>query len=172
MTARQRADFDCAAVYAAMDGLRRARGLTWQQAVEEISGTFARAPRGIGSSTVIGMRTRAVAEGDGVLQMLRWLDRTPESFVSGHHASSGEALPAAASHQILRFDTKTLHAALAVRRAERGLTWTQVANEIGGVSAAMLTRLSNGGRTSFPHVVRIAAWLGRPVASFVRAVSR
>jgi hypothetical protein len=172
MTTGPRADFDCAAVYAAMDEQRQARGLTWQQVMREVGGAFARAARPISPSTVTTMRTKAVAEGDGVLQMLRWLGRTPESFIRGHRVTPEDALAAATSTQILRFDTKQLHAALDAQRTERRLTWTQVASEIGGVSAAMLTHLSNGGRTGFPHVARIAGWLGRPVASFVRAVDR
>jgi hypothetical protein len=35
----------------------------------------------IARSTVSGRRTKAVAEVDGVLQMLRWLNRTPKSFM-------------------------------------------------------------------------------------------
>jgi len=172
MNARPTAGFDLAAVYEAMDARRQARGLTWQQVMEEIGGAFASAARSVSPSTVTSMRTKAIAEGDGVLQMLRWLGRTPESFIRGHRVSLEAALPSAAATQILRFDTKQLHAALDAQRSERRLTWTQVANQIGGVSAPMLTHLSNGGRTSFPHVAHIAAWLGRPVASFVRAVDR
>jgi hypothetical protein len=48
------------------------------------------------------------------------------------------------------------------------MTWKQVAHEIGGVNPAGLTRLSKGGRTAFPEVMRIVRWLGRPAASFTR----
>jgi len=48
------------------------------------------------------------------------------------------------------------------------MTWAEVAREIGGVGAAGLTRMAGGGRTAFPHVIRIARWLGRPVASLTR----
>jgi hypothetical protein len=101
--------------------------------------------------------------------MLRWLNRTPESFSPGadvvvEHA----ALPSVERHQILRFDAKKMFAGLEAKRAERGITWTQVAREIGGTNAAALTRLSKGGRTSFPQVMRMAQWLGRPVTTFVQ----
>lgn len=67
-------DFDLAGVYAALDEQRQARGLTWQQTMKEINGSFGRTPnRPTSTSTVTSMRTKAVAEGDGVLQMLRWL---------------------------------------------------------------------------------------------------
>ena len=81
-------------------------------------------------------------------------------------------LPDLPSGQVLRFDTRKLHAALAARRMGRGLTWQQVANEIGGMSATSLTHLKKGGRTGFPFVTRMARWLGQPVAHFTRASKR
>jgi len=169
MAAERSPDFDLAAVYAALDAQRQARGLTWQQTMKEINGSFGRTPnRPISTSTVTSMRTKSVAEGDGVLQMLRWLDRSPESFIPGHRETSEERLPPVRPNQVLRFDTRKLHAALDARRVERRMTWKEVAGEIGGTGASSLTHLSRGGRTGFPFVARIAAWLGRPVADFTR----
>jgi hypothetical protein len=68
----------------------------------------------------------------------------------------------------LRFDTQKLHAAVNAQRVARGLTWQHVANEI-GLGQTTLTHLSKGGRTGFPHVMRITRWLGRPAAEFTRA---
>jgi hypothetical protein len=70
--------------------------------------------------------------------------------------------------QILRFDTAAIYAQLDARRREQRLTWAHVAREVGGLSAAGLTRLANGGRTAFPDVIRIARWLERPVATLTR----
>ena len=168
-------DFSLEALYVALDEKRRKRGLTWPAAAREISESFARTPaRPISASTLTGIRTRRMVEGDGVLQMLRWLNRAPESFIAGHHDATdvSTALPATASNQILRFDTRALYEALNARRAERGLTWTDVALEIGGVSASGLTHLANGGRTAFPQVMRLARWLGRSAATFTRASDR
>ena len=97
-------DFDIDALYAALDARRQARGLTWTQLTREISGQFERVPiRSTASSTVTGMRKRQVLEGDGVLQMLRWLGRAPEDFVPGHPQSApGTALPQVARGRILR----------------------------------------------------------------------
>jgi hypothetical protein len=81
-------------------------------------------------------------------------------------------LPPVRPDQILRFDAKGIYAALESRRVERGMTWAEVAGEIGGVSAAGLTRLAKGGRVGFPGVMRIARWLGRPAASFTHAADR
>jgi hypothetical protein len=148
--------------------------MSWQEAARDISGLFDRtAARAISASTLTGLRNRHVVEGDGVLQMLRWLNRTPESFaLDAGDVGAPAALPSIERHQILRFDTKKIFAELEAKRAGRGITWTQVAREIGGTNAAALTRLSKGGRTSFPGVMRIARWLGRPVASFVRVSAR
>jgi hypothetical protein len=175
IAAMQSPDFSIAALYAALDAQRQARGLSWQQVAREISPQFGRAPaRPISPSTLTGMPTRAVLEGDGVLQMLRWLRRTPESFVPGcdETTAAGATLPDVGPSQILRFDTRKMYAALDARRVEQGMTWTQVASEIGGVNAASLTRLSKGERTGFPQVMRIARWLGRPIAWFTRASDR
>jgi hypothetical protein len=168
-------DFDLGALYAALDARRHALGISWQQVVREVNALFERAPvRPITPSTVTGMRNRAVVEGDGVLQMLRWLDRTPESFVPGDQEVAAEAarLPDVGPHQILRFDTRKLYLALDAQRIERDMTWRQVGEEIGGLNAAGLTRLSKGGRTGFPQVMRMTRWLGHPAACFTRAFDR
>lgn len=110
-----------------------------------------------------------MAEGDGVLQMLRWLGRTPESFVPGHPESESDRarLPQVPSGHIMRFDTKKIHAALDARRIERKMTWMQVGKEI-GVGVSSLTHLAKGGRTAFPQVMRILRWLDGMVAEFAR----
>ncbi|HEY6299089.1 MAG TPA: hypothetical protein VIW95_05540 [Candidatus Binatus sp.] len=102
--------------------------------------------------------------------MLRWLNRTPESFVPGHQQSESisERLPDIPVGKILRFDAKKLYAALDARRIERQMTWAQVAKEV-GTSPAGLTHLSEGKRVVFPGVMRIFRWLGRPAADFTRA---
>ena len=169
-TQRQFADFDLAALYNALDAQRAARGMTWQQALHEINAVPWRVSvHPVARSTVTGLRTKAVAEGDGVLQMLRWLNRTPESFVPGCEADSSTArLPNVPPGQVLRFDTRKLHEALDAQRIDRRMTWQQVAHEIGGISAASLTHLKKGGRTGFPFVMRICRWLGRSASSFTR----
>jgi hypothetical protein len=113
--------FELRDLYLAIDAERERRAITWPQVMREINSPFEHTTsRPISRSTVVGMRTRTVAEGDGTLQMLRWLQRSPESFVRGD--VSGIQLPALQPHQVLRFDTRKLHAALDERRRERGLT--------------------------------------------------
>jgi hypothetical protein len=94
-------------------------------------------------------------------------------FRAGYEESEdvGAGLPAIPAKQILRFDTKRLHGALDAQRIARKMTWAQVAKDVGlGVSS--LTYLSKGGRTGFPHVMRIVRWLGRPAAQFMRESDR
>ena len=182
-------DFSLAALYAALDAQRQARGMTWQEAVREMGersglappkpSTGRRAKGGpvprwsISRSTVVNLRERSAAEGDGVLQMLRWLNRPPEAFVAGSGAvGAAFDLPAVPPHQILRFDTRALHTALDAQRIARRLTWRQVADEIEGIRPASLTRLKHGGRISFPQVMRITRWLGKPTAQFARGFDR
>ena len=172
MIPRDPSDFDVAGLYAALDAQRSSRGMSWQQVAREINSLFAHAPvKPISPSTIIGTRTGGIVEGDGALQMLRWLGRTPESFMPEHlvAAEAGSNLPSLGQNQILRFAAPAMYSALDAQRMERRLTWPQVASEIGGFSASSLKRLEKGGRVAFPSVMRIVRWLGRPAASFTRA---
>ena len=163
--------FSLQALYEAMDAERQARGLSWAQATREMNGRAQPAKasgHALSASTVTV--TRTVAEADGVLAMLRWLNRTPESFLPGHVEAGdmSEHLPEIPPGKVLRFDTRKIHAALEAQRVARRITWTQVAKEV-GLSASMLTHLAKGGRTAFPQVMRIIGWLERPAAQFTRA---
>jgi hypothetical protein len=169
------AEFSLTALYAALDAQRRARGLTWAQAVREINIPFANGPsRPIAASTITSTRTKARAEGDGVLQMIRWLDRAPESFISEFVPTEAPAfrLPPAGPSQVIRFDTRQLYASLNARRTTRGMTWDQVSRQIRGSTVSTLTHLARGGRTGFPDVVRMTRWLEQPLAKFTRVCSR
>jgi hypothetical protein len=66
------------------------------------------------------MTTKRSVTSAVLLQALRWLRRTPESFLAGRDQapSPGEALPVAGHSQILRFDTAAIHAALDAKRKE------------------------------------------------------
>ena len=172
----QSQSFSLHALYEALDAQRQSRGLSWAQATREMlggSGNSVSRGHALSVSTVMATRTNRVSEADGVLAMLRWLKRTPESFVPGHTESGNaqDRLPEIPPNKILRFDTQKLHAALDTLRIKKGMTWPQVAKEI-GVSAASLRHLSKGGRTGFPHVMRIVKWLARRAADFMCASDR
>ena len=167
-------DFELAALYRALDERRIAAGLSWQALTREINDRAVEGgsaqPRAIAASTVRGLRDKRVAEGDGVLQMLLWLGRTPESFVPGHPLADAPeaALPDLGPHLVLRWDVRALHLAVEQQRTGRGMTWPQVAREV-GCWPVELTGLARARRVGFPGVMRILRWLGRPAAQFTRA---
>src|SRR5215510_6028325 len=80
------ADFEVAALHAAIDTRRIERGMSWKAVAQEVNRADERFDiHPISASTISGLKNkRWGVEGDGVLQMLLWLDRTPESFVPGH----------------------------------------------------------------------------------------
>jgi hypothetical protein len=156
-------------LYEALDAQRVERGLSWAGVAREVSRNFDEPTRAVSASTITGTRTRRTVEGDGVLQMLVWLDRSPEDFVPGHPlAGSPETrLPAPSVGQVLRWDAAALHTALDAARRDRGLTWATIASETGG-TGANLTSLARGGRVTLPFVMRPVTWLQRPAAEFTR----
>jgi hypothetical protein len=162
-------DFDLKALYDALDEQRRSREMSWVGVSREIN-RFVTVARPIATSTITGLKTKKLGEGDGILQMLLWLRRTPESFVPGFPEADAERfrLRQLRRGQILRWDTKALHAALNAQRQARGMTWSEVAQEIGWFTPGMLTNLAKGGRTGFPPVMRIVRWLGQPAATYTR----
>lgn len=171
------ADFDIDALHSALDARRTERGMSWKVVAREINRADERySIHPISASTISGLKNRRWGvEGDGVLQMLLWLDRTPESFVPGHAgAMHPEArLPQVRSHQVLRFDVPSIYARLDVRRNARGLSWRQVAAEIGGLcKAERLKNLAKQQRTSFPYVMRLARWLQCPAAALTHLANR
>ena len=170
------ADFSLRALYNALDEQRIARGLSWAEATRQMNGLADPSNRhaaskghALSASTVRATRIRTMAEGDGVLQMLRWLNRSPESFLPNCDLANATPaqLPDVPPGGVLRFDTKQLYSAINARRQEQNMTWRDAACQI-GVAAASLQHLSRGGRTSFPQVMRILHWLGRRAAEFTR----
>ena len=161
-------DFDLRALYDALDEQRRSRRMSWAAAAREING-FKTGGHPIATSTITGLKHKAVAEGDGVLQMLLWLGRTPESFVPGIQDAPAERfrLRKLEESQIHRWDTKALHSALNSQRQANGLTWTEVALQVGGFTPGMLMNLAKGGRIGFPGVMRIVRWLCQPAVAFI-----
>jgi hypothetical protein len=168
-------DFDIGALQAALEAERSARGLSWIALTAEVNEPFKGTPSiPISVSTIRGMHTKRSVTSAVVLQLLRWLGRTPESFLSGRQAAptTSEGLPVAGSSHILRFDTAAMHAALNAERVRRGMTWKQVAKELPGFTESMLTNLATGPLIGFPRVMMIPQWLGLPAANFVRERSR
>jgi transcriptional regulator with XRE-family HTH domain len=70
-----------------------------------------------------------------------------------------------------RFDARALYAALESQRRARGMTWRQVASDV-GVSASTLTHTKYGGRLEVDGTLAMVRWLGRTVESFTRGSTR
>jgi len=141
------------AFFAAMDAQREERGLTWQEVARQT---------GVAASTLQRTRMNGPMETDGILAMARWLGRPLEDFILGAEKVARESRKVAQ----YRFNCKALYAALDAQRLARGLSWTETATQIGGVSAQMLTRLAKGGRIEVRVMIRAVGWLGRTVESF------
>ncbi len=65
-----------------------------------------------------------------------------------------------------RFDTARLHAALDAQRRERGMSWEDVAAEL-GVSASTLRNTARGGRMELDGAMFMLQWLGMPAEAFL-----
>lgn len=71
----------------------------------------------------------------------------------------------------IRFDARALYEALDAQRQARGMSWKEVADEI-GVSASTLTRTRRGGRMEADGMLAMVRWLGRTAESFTRKTPR
>ena len=151
--------FDLRAICTAMDARRKELRLKWTEVAKLL---------GVSASTLRQLGNRPTAEADGVVRMLAWLGKGPNDAAFGGSEANGPRLP---EPSVLRFDTRSIYVALDRERETRGLTWQQVASQCGVESAAILTRLSKGGRTTYPNVARILTWLGPPASRFVQAVT-
>jgi hypothetical protein len=162
-------DFSLRALYHALEEQRQAGQLTWAAVADQVNNRRT-TRRPISASTMTGLEAKPRAEGDGVLQMLIWLDRSPESFVGDVPDSDAARyrLPRLTRGQILRWDTEALHRALDTKRRAGDLTWADVARELRGFTPTMLTNLSRGPRIGFPRVMRLVRWLGEPAVTFTR----
>lgn len=168
------------ALYDALDAQRVERGLSWAAAVDEINSISPslRARLGeddhpIASSTVANMRKRGAIPCQHALALLQWLDRTPESFVPGSPLDSAAArLPDVGPDRRLRWDIAALAEAVEARRLERGLTWAQVAGEVGCSVSQVSTLRTRAYGIDMALAMRITHWLGRPAAGFTVAALR
>jgi transcriptional regulator with XRE-family HTH domain len=65
-----------------------------------------------------------------------------------------------------RFDARALYQALDEKRKSRGLSWREVATEI-GVSVSTIKRTQSGGRMEVDGMLAMVAWLGVSVENFI-----
>jgi transcriptional regulator with XRE-family HTH domain len=67
-------------------------------------------------------------------------------------------------------NVKVLHAALDAARTEKGLSWRQLAKEI-GVSASTISRMANGLNPDVGAFAAMTTWLHMPAESFYLTAS-
>jgi hypothetical protein len=166
-------DFDSVAMYEAMNAQRIERGLSWRQVADQMWEQSAdldpqRKGHPISPSTLTGIATRADTTCQHALFILRWLGRTPESFLMNAPADAdGTPLPAAGRNERLRWNLAALYDALNTRRQEQGLTWAELAAQI-RCSHHQLTGIRTAKYAIGMRIaLRIVQWLGRPAAAFI-----
>jgi hypothetical protein len=175
--------FDVGALYAALDDKRTQLGLSWTGVATqlwELSSDLneRRSDHPISPSTLTNMAKNPRTSCQHALFMLRWLGRTPESFLAGASNDADDAandaadadrfaLPAAGPDRRLRWALKLLYASMDERRRQDGLTWPALAATL-GCSPNQLTGLRTAKfATGMDLAMRIVQWLGRPAADFV-----
>ncbi len=164
--------FDGAALIRALDEQRAQRGLNWNTLAEVLTLQSAELNARLGDHNMCSgalMRTakRGTMSCQYALILLRWLQRAPEDFLVGEVTHEGGVrLPEAASDQRLRWNLPELHAAVNALRRARGLTWAQLAGEL-GCTPAQLTNLRTARLADMELVMRITQWLRRPAADFI-----
>ncbi len=163
-------EFDARAFYDAMDAERVARGWSWRQVASAIwdqSGVLnaKRRDHPISPSTLTGIAKRHDTTCQHALFILRWLGRSPESFVPGTVVDA--PLPVAGSDRRLRWNLSALYVALDVRRRERGLTWIALAREL-RCGPSQLTGIKTARYViGIRLAMRIVQWLEQPASAFV-----
>ena len=170
-------DFDGVALFDALDSQRRNRALSWQGVAQELWDQSAalnvqRGDHPISASTLTGIAKRGDTTCQHALFILRWLGRTPESFMAGSTAdASRTALPIVGPHQRLRWNLQELYDALDSQRREQSLTWPQLAHELrctpSQLSGIKRARFAIGMRLA----MRIVTWLDRPARDFIYAAN-
>ena len=170
-------EFNARSLYAAMDAQRTDRGLSWPQVAAEIWDqsivlSERRRDHPISASTLTGIAKRGDCTCQHALFILRWLGRTPESFlVPPPSDGDGAMLPVVGRDKRLRWNLAALAEALDARRRERGLTWKALATELGctehQVSGLRTVRYAIGMRLA----MRIVQWLDQAAAAFIYAAT-
>jgi hypothetical protein len=165
--------FDTRALYSALDGRRTELGLSWPRVADELWELSSelnarRRDHPISPSTLTNMATNPRTSCQHALFMLRWLGRTPESFLIGAPGEEARfALPEAGRDRRLRWALKPMYVAMDEKRRAEGLTWSDLAailrctsNQLTGLRTAKFA-------TGMDLAMRIVQWLGRPAADFV-----
>jgi hypothetical protein len=115
-------------------------------------------------ATVKNMMRRNDGTCQHTLHILRWLDRTPESFLVGERIE--ESMPFSAEGR-LYWNMQALAAAVAEGKEQRGATWKLLAQEL-NCSPSQVSGLHKVRYGISIHLaMRITQWLLRPSTDFI-----
>lgn len=169
-------DFDVTALFQALDGQRLERGLSWSGVAREMWAMSHELNEArptdhpISPSTLTGMPKRGATSCQHALCMLAWLGQPPEAFLEGSDAMRPDAtLPAFGPDRRLRWSLERLYAALDDRRRDTGLTWRQLADDLGCTTNQLTGLRTARYATNMNLAMRISQWLDQPAAAFIRA---
>jgi hypothetical protein len=167
--------FDVAALHAALDIRRTELGLSWSKVASQMWDLSAelnerRSDHPISPATLTNMEKNPRISCQHALFMLRWLDRSPESFLKGGTFDFDDqrcALPLAGADRRLRWSLKLLYATMDEKRLQEGRTWPQLAAAIGCTPNRLTALRTAKYSTDMDLAMRIVQWMGRPAADFV-----
>jgi hypothetical protein len=170
-------EFDAVALYDAIDARRVADGLSWQGVADAIWSLSSelnaeRDARGLRNHPIVPSTLRAIAKRQNAscqhaVFILRWLQRTPESFLTGAAPDAGRSLPACGPDRRLRWNLRAMYEAVDEGRAARDLTWPATAKQL-RCSPGQLTGLKSAkSATNIKLAMRITQWVQRPAADFI-----
>jgi hypothetical protein len=165
--------FDVAALYSALAVRRTELGLSWSKVASQMWDLSAelndrRRDHPISPSTLTNMEKNPRISCQHALFMIRWLGRSPESFLEGGTFDAQRcALPLADADRRLRWSLKLLHATMDEKRLEEGRTWPQLAATIGCTPNRLTALRTAKYSTDMDLAMRIVQWIGRPAADFV-----
>ncbi|MGH9043957.1 MAG: helix-turn-helix domain-containing protein [Acidimicrobiales bacterium] len=166
--------FDGSGLHAALDSQRRELGLSWKRVADELWQLSTelndrRRDHPISPSTLTKLATRPHTSCQHALFMLRWLERSPESFLEG--GTDGDdprfALPSAGPDRRLRWSLKLLWAVMDEKRRLEALSVRQLAELLGSTPSQLSGLRTARYATAMDNAMRIAQWVGRPAADFV-----
>jgi hypothetical protein len=165
--------FDAAALYRALDARRADLGLSWRQLADQLWSLSVdlnerRHDHPISPSTLTNMAKNPRTSCQHALFMLRWLGRTPESFLQGSADDTTRfALPPAGPDRRLRWSLKLLYATMDEKRRRERLTWPQLGHVLGCGSNRLTALRTAKFATDMDLAMRIVQWIGRPAADFI-----
>jgi len=170
----RRNEFDAIALYKAMDAQRVARGLSWREVAAQIWNQSAdinreRHDHPISPSTLTGIAKRGDCTCQHALFVLRWLDRTPESFlrIVPVFENGCDALPSVGPGHRLRWNLHALYDALNGRRQARQLSWPEVAGELRCTEHQLTGLRTAKYAIRMTLAMQIVQWLEQPAAAFI-----